>query len=97
MRADEAPPGRYEPPTLIHRADLIDILLRPLPRDILKTAAKVRRVRNGNSHAAVEHDRGRDSAPLVVGADGTTPAPGFRGAALLGRARRDATAFWQLA
>ena len=45
MRADQVPASRYEPPILIHRAELIDILVRTLPQHVLRTGAKVRHVR----------------------------------------------------
>lgn len=70
MRADQVPASRYEPPILIHRADLIDILVRALPRHVLQTATKVRHVYNEDGRAAAEYGDAQADAAIVVGADG---------------------------
>jgi 2-polyprenyl-6-methoxyphenol hydroxylase-like FAD-dependent oxidoreductase len=70
MRADQTPASRYEPPILIHRADLIDILLRALPRQVLRTGTKVCHVGSEDGEAFAEHGKDRDRAAIVVGADG---------------------------
>lgn len=68
MRADQVPASHYEPPILIHRADLIDILLRALPRHVLQTDAKFSHVRNEDQRVVVEHEKGQAEATIVVGA-----------------------------
>jgi 2-polyprenyl-6-methoxyphenol hydroxylase-like FAD-dependent oxidoreductase len=70
MRADQVPASRYEPPILIHRADLIEILLRALPRHALQTGARVRRVRDESCGVVVEHSAGHARADIAIGADG---------------------------
>jgi 2-polyprenyl-6-methoxyphenol hydroxylase-like FAD-dependent oxidoreductase len=70
MRADQVPASRYEPPVLIHRADLIEILLRALPRHALRTSTELRHVRDEDGGVVVEHSAGRDHADIIVGADG---------------------------
>lgn len=70
MRADGAPQSRYEPPIPIRRADLIDILVCALPRDVMQAGAKVHHVHNEGGRATVEDCKGRGGGTVVVGADG---------------------------
>lgn len=70
MRADRLPTSHHEPPILIHRADLIGILLRALPRDALQAGVKARDVRHEGERVVVEHSKGQAVAAMAIGADG---------------------------
>ncbi|MBD0743183.1 FAD-dependent monooxygenase [Streptomyces sp. CBMA152] len=59
--------SRYGQLTVLHRAELLDILCAALPEQVLRPGVAVRRVRPDGT---VVHDGGELHADLVVGADG---------------------------
>lgn len=61
---------RYGPLLMIHRARLLDILRRALPPQALRAGTGIEQVRDHGTHVEIVHDSGRESADLVVGADG---------------------------
>ncbi|MBB6344408.1 2-polyprenyl-6-methoxyphenol hydroxylase-like FAD-dependent oxidoreductase [Nonomuraea muscovyensis] len=58
------------PLLMVHRAELLRVLLTALPAELLRAGGEVRAVRPDGAGAVVEHAGGRVRADLVVGADG---------------------------
>lgn len=58
---------RFGPLVMLHRADLLDTLLRAVPAEVLRPGTEVIRV---GADGEVEHSGGVSHADLVVGADG---------------------------
>jgi 2-polyprenyl-6-methoxyphenol hydroxylase-like FAD-dependent oxidoreductase len=66
----EAFERRFGPTILIHRADLIDILLNALPPEVVTLNARLESARVSTADAVALHGRGEETAELLVGADG---------------------------
>ncbi|HEX6345249.1 FAD-dependent monooxygenase [Umezawaea sp.] len=62
------------PLLVVHRADLVRVLVEALPPSVPHPAAEVRAVRADGDAAVVEHRGGTVRADLVVGADGLRSA-----------------------
>ncbi|MFI7130654.1 FAD-dependent monooxygenase [Nonomuraea sp. NPDC050153] len=58
------------PLLMVHRAELVRVLVAALPADLLRPGGEVRAVWPDGDGAVVEHRDGRVRADLVVGADG---------------------------
>ncbi|MCO6009807.1 FAD-dependent monooxygenase [Actinoallomurus purpureus] len=58
------------PLIVVHRADLVRVLVEALPERTLRPSATVTALHDDGDAVLVEHDRGSVSAELVVGADG---------------------------
>jgi 2-polyprenyl-6-methoxyphenol hydroxylase-like FAD-dependent oxidoreductase len=71
-RTDNADVARRHgwPLLMVHRAELLRVLVAALPADLLRPASEARAVRADGDGALVEHRGGWVRADLVVGADG---------------------------
>jgi 2-polyprenyl-6-methoxyphenol hydroxylase-like FAD-dependent oxidoreductase len=58
------------PLVVVHRADLVRVLVEALPPDVLRPGSEVHAVRADGDDMVVEHGGGTLRADLVVGADG---------------------------
>lgn len=59
------------PLVVLHRADLLRVLIEALPADSLRSGSEVCAVRDdGDGHGVVAHRNGESRAALVIGADG---------------------------
>lgn len=66
----EAIEKAYGQTILIHRADLIDILVSALPKDVLTLGAKVTDINTDGATVTVKYGNRTDTADLLVAADG---------------------------
>jgi 2-polyprenyl-6-methoxyphenol hydroxylase-like FAD-dependent oxidoreductase len=66
----EALEKAYGQTILIHRAELINILVNALPKEVLVLGAKATNIETDGVTATVTHTKGTDTADLLVAADG---------------------------